>query len=357
MKTAIVCFFSAFPAVSGSGVVIYDFFKSWPNKKKKLFQMSQNFSKAKKVDETYIIFNKPIFKIIFLPLMIFKILKFFKNEKKKVLILEGASWIFYSFFILIFFKIFFKKIFIIYRSHSIEYEIRKNNSNFLIIFITKFFEKIVYNYSDVVTNVSSIEKLKAHKFYKRETLIFPNSIRINYLKKIKEKPVNEISKKFILFCGSYSYKPNQQAIDFIIKKIIPIISQKNISLIITGHSNIKFKNVNVLNLGLVSKNELKFLYNNCICLFVPIFEGYGTRIKILEGLVLGSNILTTPKGIEGISYPLNSKRIYLANTKKKMITGINYFLQSKKRSSNLKMEYYSMEKNTKNLYREIIKSI
>ncbi len=108
-------------------------------------------------------------------------------------------------------------------------------------------------------------------------------------------------KKFILFCGSYSYKPNQQAIDFIIKKIIPIISLKNISLIITGHSSVDFKNANVFNLGLVSKNELKFLYNNCICLFVPIFEGYGTRIKILEGLVLGSHILTTSKGIEAMN--------------------------------------------------------
>jgi hypothetical protein len=84
MKTAIVCFFSAFPVVSGSGVVIYDFFKSWPNKKKKLFQMTQNFSKARKVDETYIIYNKPIFKIIFLPLIIFKIVKYFKNEKKNL---------------------------------------------------------------------------------------------------------------------------------------------------------------------------------------------------------------------------------------------------------------------------------
>ncbi len=40
-----------------------------------------------------------------------------------------------------------------------------------------------------------VQKFKAQKFYKRETLIFPNSIRVNYLKKIEEKPVNEISKK------------------------------------------------------------------------------------------------------------------------------------------------------------------
>ncbi len=58
----------------------------------------KNFSKAREVDETYIIYNKPIFKIIFLPLIIFKIVKYFKNEKKKVLILEGASLDFLFFF-------------------------------------------------------------------------------------------------------------------------------------------------------------------------------------------------------------------------------------------------------------------
>ena len=75
------------------------------------------------------------------------------------------------------------------------------------------------------------------------------------------------------------------------------------------------------------------------------------------GLKFWKDLLTTSKGIEGISYPLNSKRIYQANTKKKMIAGINFFLQSKKRSSDLKMEYYSMEKNARNFYKEIIKSI
>ena len=51
-----------------------------------------------------------------------------------------------------------------------------------------------------------------------------------------------------------------------------------------------------------------------ICLLVPIFEGYGTRIKILEALIWNNRIISTEKGIEGINYEKN-RGIIIANNK------------------------------------------
>jgi hypothetical protein len=48
MKTAIVSFFDVYPVKSGSGVVISDFFQSWPDNRKCLFQISQQNIKKKK---------------------------------------------------------------------------------------------------------------------------------------------------------------------------------------------------------------------------------------------------------------------------------------------------------------------
>ncbi len=48
MKTAIVSFFDVYPVKSGSGVVIYDFFQSWPDNRKCLFQISPQKIKKKK---------------------------------------------------------------------------------------------------------------------------------------------------------------------------------------------------------------------------------------------------------------------------------------------------------------------
>ena len=48
---------------------------------------------------------------------------------------------------------------------------------------------------------------------------------------------------------------------------------------------------------------------------VPIDKGTGTRIKIIEAMLIGAKILTTKKGIEGIScnkkkFPIVYKKIY-----------------------------------------------
>ena len=357
MRTAIVGFFEVYPPKSGSSVVIYDFFCSWPNLNKCLFQLSHSIIKKKKITNIKLIKNKPLFKIIILPIIIYKIFKCLKSSKRKILILEGASWIFYSYSVIFIIKILIPDIFIIYRSHSIEYEIRKKNSSFFTSLITKYFEQKVYRISNIVTSVSNLEKQKAKKYYSVETRLFPNSIRIADLKKLKEKKIKYLPKKYILFCGSYEYPPNKVAINYIIKKILPVINKKdNVVLVLTGSpSNINFNNKNVIHLSFVNRSELKFLYRNAICLVAPLFEGYGTRIKIIESLVLGSNIVTTHKGIEGIHFEKN-KKIIVTDNLKKMIESIYYFNKSyKKLYKNNPSTYknYSMEVNALNLYRNI----
>ena len=244
MKTAVVCFFDAYPARTGSGRVCYDFFQSWPCSNKKLFQMSEFDLSQNYIEDIKLIYNKPIFKIFCLPRLIFILIKYFKNSKDNVLILEGASWIFYSFILVFFFKFIYKKIIILYRSHSIELEIRKNNSNFFIVLITKFCEKFVYKFSNISTSVSTIEKKKLFNYYNIETFTFPNSIRISDLVTLRQKRILKLPKNFILFCGSYKYAPNKQAIDYIIKNILPNsdIALKGISLVLTGDTNLKLNN-------------------------------------------------------------------------------------------------------------------
>ena len=356
MKTAIVTFFDAYPAKSGAGVVIYDFFNSWPHFNKFLFQMSTEKINQKKIINTKIIKNKPIFKIISLPLLILRLLKYFHNSKKKILILEGASWILYSYFVIFFLKLLIPNIFIIYRAHNIEYEIRKKNSSFFISLITKYIEKKVFNISNVVTTVSKLEQKKANKYYGVKTRLFPNSIRVNDFIKLKDKTVKKLPKRYILFCGSYEYRPNKSAIDYLINNVLPIVNKKNIYLVLTGGPNLNFNNDNVINLGYVERAQLKFLYKNAICLMATLFEGYGTRVKIIESLILQSNVISTSKGIEGIDfYP--KKKIIITNQKKKIVNAVYYFMQLKnnklKNLTQRLSKYYSMENNANLLYKDI----
>ena len=209
-KTAFVTFFPINPNNMGSSTVVNSRFKTWPGKKK-IFQIShvKNINK-KNIKTIFINKENPINKIKNLPKMVFEINNYLKYTKNKVVVIEGASWIFYSFFIIFALKIISTNFKIIYISHSIESEIRKKYSNKFIFYLTKFLENLVFKYSDVSTSVSKKEKSKILKIYNKKTKLYPNAIDITNV-----KPARQKIHDYIIYSGSYQYKPNKEAIDFL----------------------------------------------------------------------------------------------------------------------------------------------
>lgn len=252
IKTAFVTFFPIIPNNMGSSTVVNSRFKSWPDKKR-IFQISH----LKKINNNYIktiFINKesPINKIINLPRLIFEVYKYIKSSKNKFVIIEGASWIFYSFVTILFLKIILSNCKIIYISHSIESEIRYKYSNRSIYYLTKILENLVFKISDYSTSVSKKEKHKIFKLYKTKTKIYPNAINISKIKLKKQKKIN-----YIIYSGSYLYRPNKEAIDYLNEHIMPSIIKKfpNLKLIITGGGFYKSFPW-LINKGIVSKKKL-----------------------------------------------------------------------------------------------------
>ena len=349
-KTAFVTFFPILPNNMGSSTVVNSRYKSWP-KTKKLFQISHiKKINNKKIKTIFIKKETPINKILKLPQLIIEIYKFIKPSKNKFIVIEGASWIFYSFTTIFFLKLILRDCKIIYISHSVESEIRKKYSNKFIYFLTKLLENLVLTFSDFSTTVSMKEKNKIFKLYRKNTKIFPNAINIDE-KKIKKNP----SEFYIIYSGSYHYKPNKDAIDFLNQEIMPLITKKfpKLKLVLTGggyNKNFPW----LVNKGIVSKKNLYNLIYNAKCMCVPLKFGSGTRIKIIEALTLGTIVISSSKGIEGIK--LNKKNPpFIANNKVKIIKAlamvIRNFNQLKKQSNKDKIFYkktYSMKNITNN---------
>jgi hypothetical protein len=350
MRSAVLTFFDSYPPKTGSGRVCFDFFNSWPSKEKKLFQFTNKKFKKKNIVNILIKKNNPFNKLLNLFYMIKKVDLFLGFKKNRTLIIEGPSWIFYSFLVTIYFRNFRPDIILIYRSHSVEYEIRKKNSNYIIAFMSKIFENFVINNCHISTTVSINEQKKFKNLYDKKTYLFPNSLNIKDLKNLKTMKIKrKLPKKFVLFCGSYDYQPNKEAINFIIKQLMPKFLKKKIFLVITGNHTVNFHNKNIINLKFVKSGELKYLHNKSICLLVPIFEGYGTRIKILESLIWGNRIISTKKGIEGIQYKKNDN-IIITNNKKIMLINILKFSLKKKKKIISEVKNFSMELNSKKLF-------
>ena len=354
-KTAFVTFFPINPDNMGSSAVINSRFKNWPNKKK-IFQISH----VKKINNKHIrtIFIKkenPINKIIKLPKLILEILKFLKGTKNNFIIIEGASWIFYSFVVLFSFKLLLPNSRIVYISHSIESEIRKKYSNIIIFYLTKFLEKLVFQYASISTSVSKIEKNKIKKLYNYETVLYPNALSLDH--KVQKQI---LLKNYIIYTGSYLYRPNKDAVDYLNNIIMPNLVKKfpDLKLVLTGGGFSK-KLPWIINKGIVKKNILHNLiyYSKCMC--VPLKFGSGTRIKIIEAMALGAIVVSTQKGIEGIDLKSQNPP-YITSNRKKISKIIFEIIKKNKiiKVKAVKQRFYYLKKySMKNITKIFVKKI
>ena len=126
----------------------------------------------------------------------------------------------------------------------------------------------------------------------------PNAIKIP-----EAQPVT--SEQTLLFLGSYNYKPNIDAVEFLIHKIWPLVRRAapSATLKIAGTPPDKIPSYRdgiqgVKFTGFVK--ELEDLYRQCRVICAPILSGGGTRVKIIEAAAYGKPIVSTRIGAEGI---------------------------------------------------------
>ena len=122
------------------------------------------------------------------------------------------------------------------------------------------FEKYIFNKSYLSTCVSKVDKIKIQKLYRINSEIFPNIINIP--KKIKNVP--KIKGKYLLYSGSYEYLPNKNAIDTLVKTLMPKILKKNpnLFLVITGNKKIPYNHKWLKNLKMVCKKKYLNILRN-----------------------------------------------------------------------------------------------
>ena len=149
----LICFYEASIGGHGSAEVSKSLYECLPKKNCRLFEIKKRkiFIYLEKYK-----FNLPenFYKLFYVNIIAIKLAKFIKKYDKKIVIIEGASWIGYTFILLKIIKLFLPEIILIYHSHNIEYDVRKKRNTIFISFITKIIEKIVFrevNFSTVVS--------------------------------------------------------------------------------------------------------------------------------------------------------------------------------------------------------------
>lgn len=109
----------------------------------------------------------------------------------------------------------------------------------------------------------------------------------------------------LLFCGMMSYPPNQDAVIYFCNEIFPMIRREipNAHFTVVGkHTPEKIMELGrlpgVTIAGYVPSMEP--YYEQAALVVVPLLNGGGTRIKILEAMAYGRPVVSTSVGAEGL---------------------------------------------------------
>lgn len=109
----------------------------------------------------------------------------------------------------------------------------------------------------------------------------------------------------LVYNGALTYQANYDAVKYFLAEVYPLIQQTrpDVTLSITGATT----GVNLEGLPLSASVELtgqlddvrQVVAGSRVCI-VPLQEGGGTRLKILEAMALGTPVVSTTKGAEGL---------------------------------------------------------
>ena len=207
-------------------------------------------------------------------------------------------------------------------------------------------ESHMYIYADYFIACSAIDVKKFLHLNKNRIkgLLVPNgTTQKNFVQK-------DYSEPSLIFCGSLDYAPNKNGLLWFYGTIWPKLKTtiKGITLTVigrNGHDNAyaPLKIDPQINFIGEVKDVSPYYHKNNIAI-VPLLEGSGTRLKILEAMSFGLPVISTSIGADGINYILN-KNIIIANTLEEFEKGIKLLTSNKHLSKTISEKAHQLINN------------
>lgn len=117
--------------------------------------------------------------------------------------------------------------------------------------------------------------------------------------------------RVLVYHGTYRYPPNLEAMEFLARDILPALRRDGTDyrvLAVGLYPPARSPSPDILFTGAVE--DLAAVLKGADAALVPLRQGGGTRMKVLDYLAAGIPVVSTAKGVEGL--PLEAGRHYLA---------------------------------------------
>ncbi len=194
------------------------------------------------------------------------------------------------------------------------------------------YERKLMKQFDLVTMVSEQDAIVARRLLNGQyppVEIYPNGVA-------PEDISEDLSPSHpfrLVYSGALAYQVNYEAMDFFLGQIWPLILRKmpQAKLHITGRNDgISTEHLRMTE-GVSLTGFLKDIKSEIASAEVaiaPIISGGGTRLKILEAMALGTPVVATTKGAEGLN-AVNGKHLMIANSPKEFARQVLMLFENK----------------------------
>lgn len=128
--------------------------------------------------------------------------------------------------------------------------------------------------------------------------VIPNCVSVDEY----ESPYSHLVPNQLIFSGPFRYHANYEAMLWFIQEVYPRIRSQvaGVHLVITGdHANLPLPSMEGLTLAGYVEDIKPLVASSCVSI-APLLSGGGTRLKILEAMALGTPVVSTSKGAEGL---------------------------------------------------------
>ncbi len=171
-------------------------------------------------------------------------------------------------------------------------------------------ERKIIRRSDAVWVCSKVDADQIASFYGRSRSVFviPNGVDVRAYRHNEDVAQEAESRGPIqlLYMGSYSYYPNEEAALCLIREVMPLVRAKGeeVRLTLVGRDPSSAMLQAAGGTGDVTitgsvESVLPYLQQSSL-MVVPLTLGSGTRLKILEAFAAGCPVISSSKGAEGI---------------------------------------------------------
>lgn len=205
--------------------------------------------------------------------------------------------------------------------------LRKNYLNLLAARLKKYEAETLQNIDALVPITLVDESTFRELAFKGPMITVPVSLDINDYR----FDGNEKTEMCLFHLGSMDWMPNQEAVEWFLKKCWPQLHTffPDLKLYLAGRNFpqkiIAANHPNVICDGRIEDSHTYMRKKQIM--IVPLHSGSGMRVKIIQGMALGKTIISTRIGAEGIPVE-NEKNILLANTPDEFIAIIKTCIQN-----------------------------